>query len=45
LENLKGCSFTGDSEKLMKEGFGKGEFLSMGTLRGEPGGGLLYYGH
>ena len=45
LGNLQWALFTGDSERVMKEDFGKGEFLSMGTLRGEPGGGVLYWGH
>jgi len=36
-------SFTGDSERHMKEGSENRTSLSMGALRGETGGRLLYW--
>jgi tetrahydromethanopterin S-methyltransferase subunit D len=41
---LEGGFFTGEFERQVKEGSGGGPSLSMGALRGGPGGGLLYWG-
>jgi len=41
--NFRGAHFTGDFDRQM-EGSGNGASLSMGALRGEPGGGLIYWG-
>jgi hypothetical protein len=40
----RGDFFTGDFERQVKEGSGKGVSLSIEALRGEPGGRLLYWG-
>ena len=42
--NLEGGFFTRDFERRKKEGSGNGTPLSMGALRGEPGGRLLSWG-
>jgi hypothetical protein len=38
LGDLEGGFFTGDFERQIKEGFGNGASLSVGAVRGEPGG-------
>ena len=38
------CSFTRNFERRMKEGSGNGEFLSVGALSWEPGGGDSFSG-